>query len=500
MNVTIESLAEAPAPARRASAESQPIIAGFHPDPSICRAGEDYYLVNSSFEYSPGVPVWHSTDLVSWTLIGNAFAGEQERTAGHAASSGGIFAPTIRFHRGRFWIITTDVGTSDGQVVTWAVDPAGPWSPLRRLEGLRGIDPDLAWDGDECLVTYCSTDPALPGIVQARVDLDRAVLLDTPRAIWSGTGLAFPEAPHLYQHGEWWYLVIAEGGTERGHGVTVARSASPRGPFEPAPHNPVLTHRSTDHPVQNTGHADLVEGPDGEWAAVYLAVRPAGVTPMFHVNGRETFLAGVRWENGWPVFDETSYQVPLVDRSFEDTLEGRLHPRWVSPGLPLSRQVVPVDGGVEIREATGAARAMTAVVTRVVDRRWMLAVTIADVRGTAGALVRLDDSHWVEVRVTATEAVAVARIGPLEQPLTPPVRLAEGSPVTARIQATAPTSGGPDDLVLSILQDGREHPLGRIDGRYLSTEVAGGFTGRVCGLRAVIGRFRLERVAYSALP
>lgn len=141
-----------------------------------------------------------------------------------------------------------------------------------------------------------------------------------------------PEAPHLYHRDGWWYLLIAEGGTERGHSVSVARSRSPRGPFEGHEANPILTHRSTNHPVQNTGHADLVQTPDGEWAMVYLGVRTAGISPGFHVNGRETFLAGIQWQDGWPTVDETRFAVPQPQHDFVDTFAGaELDPRWVSP-------------------------------------------------------------------------------------------------------------------------------------------------------------------------
>lgn len=491
---------------RTAHTSREPIIAGFHPDPSICRGEDGFYIAHSSFEYSPGVPIWHSTDLLQWTQIGNALAGEEEATAGRFPSSGGIYAPTLRFHDGRFWLITTDIGTSGGQVITSTADPRGDWEPLRRLDGLQGIDPDIAWVGGDCYVTYCSTDPALPGIAQARVDPAEGRVLTEPRVIWRGTGMAHPEAPHLFHHDGWFYLVIAEGGTERGHGVSVARSRRHDGPFEAAPANPILSHRSTTHVVQNTGHADLVQGPDGEWAAVYLGVRPRGITPMFHVNGRETFLSGVRWHDGWPVFDESRFVMTVPDRSFSETFTSSpLHPRWVSPGVPVGRQLRALgDGGAEVFESPESTRAMSAVVTRVTDHRWTFDVALDVQEGAAGVLLRLDDSHWAEVSVDGAahdggvRAEAVLRVGPMEQPLAAGVSL-EGRPVRVRIESAPATSGGPDDLLFSIEQDGARHPLGRADGRYLSTEVAGGFTGRVIGFRSRRGTIRVLRVDYTAM-
>ncbi|KAA9089681.1 glycoside hydrolase family 43 protein [Microbacterium radiodurans] len=484
------------------SAAREPVVAGFHPDPSICRVGDDYYLVHSSFEYQPGLPIWHSTDLVSWTQIGNAL--DHAALAGASNASGGIYAPTIRHRDGTFWIITTDIAAGDGQLVVSATDPRGPWSAPWRVEGAVGIDPDLAWDEEGCIVTYCSGDPELRGIAQVRVDLPSGRLLERPRAVWPGAGLAFPEAPHLYRRGSWWYLMLAEGGTERGHAVTIARSRHPEGPFEAHPHNPVFSHRSSTHPVQNVGHADLVERPDGSWAAVYLGVRPRGTTPMFHVNGRETFLAGIDWEDGWPVFVEDRFSVPAPDRSFVEIFAAPLSPRWVSPGAPVSAQLTPLaDGrGARVTPVQTGSRATTAVVTRVTDLRWRFDVDLDRIDGSAGILLRLDDAHLAEVRVEAAAggpmASCTVRIGPLEQRLGDAVHLSDGDAVTVVIESVDPTTGGPDDIVLGVIQSGRRHDFARIDGRYFSTEVAGGFTGRVVGFRSRAGSFSITSATYTA--
>ncbi|MEV6850063.1 family 43 glycosylhydrolase [Actinoplanes sp. NPDC051411] len=176
------------------------VIEGFHPDPAV---GPDdhgvHWLANSSFEYSPGVPLFRSDDLIHWQQVGNVLTADTQLPAGDAAPSRGIFAPTLRHHDGRFWLITTDVGRP-GQLVT-ADDPPAGWTEPVRIAGLPGIDPDLAWDDDGAgHVTYCSGDPDRPGIAQARTDPATGVVLEPPRALWSGTGLQYPEAPHLYRH------------------------------------------------------------------------------------------------------------------------------------------------------------------------------------------------------------------------------------------------------------------------------------------------------------
>lgn len=477
------------------SAEFAPVIPGFHPDPTICRQGDDYYVAHSSFEYSPGIPIWHSTDLTSWTLIGNALDRDEQFPAGRAGSSEGLFAPTLRVHEGTFWLIVTDVSGSGGQVVFHAEHPAGPWSAPTLLRELRGIDPDLAWDADgTCYVTYCSSDPALVGIAQARVDLATGEVLESPRSMWSGIGLAYPEAPHLYRRGTWWYLLIAEGGTERGHAVSIARAESPEGPFEGAPANPILSHRSSTHPVQNTGHADLIERPDGSWAAVYLAVRPSGYTPMFHVNGRETFLAGVDWVDDWPVIREAAFSFEPSSASFRDDFTGdALHPRWVSPGSRPSSFASTGASGLTVRPDRAASGIDSLVAVRTSAPAWQAAVR-SDGPGVA-LRVRLDEAHWFEARRTGSAVEAWMRIGPLES-LVGTVEAGSDTEVEIEVGATAATFSGPDDLVAVAVIDGVRHPVARVDGRYLSTEVAAGFTGRVVGVRAIDGPVTVRRFDY----
>ncbi|MET7642066.1 family 43 glycosylhydrolase [Streptomyces sp. NPDC005426] len=481
-----------------------PIVAGFYPDPSICRVGQDYYLANSSFEYLPGVPLFHSTDLISWKQIGNALQRPDQLDVSQAASSLGVCAPTLRHHEGTFWLITTNSAQVErGHLLLSAEDPAGPWSPARYIPGVIGIDPDLAWDEDgTCYLTWTSFDPRWFGIVQATLDTTTGQLLEEPRQLWSGTGLASPEGPHLLRRGSWWYLLLAEGGTERGHSVTVARSRSPRGPFEPHPHNPVLTHRSTDHPVQNTGHADLVEGPDGQWSMVHLGVRPRGGGPGFHVNGRESFLVGVDWQDDWPVIDENRYSVPAADHSFIDTFDtSTLHPRWISPRRSPEDFTAPAPGGGLHIEAT--AEHNGALLTRTRDEHWRVDVTIAtDGGATARFALRLDDNHWYALDADATSVTARAQVGTLGQSVAQSPRDSDGTPVHLFIRTRPAVSShpalptDPDLIDLGHLDGEQEVLLATLEGRYLSSEVAGGFTGRVVGVQALDASAHLQRFEY----
>lgn len=287
---------------------SNPVIPGFHPDPSVCRVGSDFYLVTSTFEYFPGVPIFHSRDLVHWKQIGHCLTRQSQLDLESCRSSMGIYAPTLRFHNGRFYMITTNVKMFRNFYV-WAEKPEGPWSEPVWPEW-PSVDPSLFFDEDgRVYITgtggFFGDEPK--GIYQAEIDLESGKLLTQRRLIWQGTGGKSAEGPHLYRINGKYYLMIAEGGTEYGHMVTIARSDAPYGPFESNPDNPILTHRSSGSPIQATGHADFVQLEDGSWWAVFLGIRPVSVpfSGRHHHLGRETFLAPVTWSaDGWPVIGD----------------------------------------------------------------------------------------------------------------------------------------------------------------------------------------------------
>jgi len=283
-----------------------PVIPGFHPDPSVCRVGSDYYLVTSTFEYFPGVPVFHSKDLVNWEQIGHCLTRASQLPLNKCRASGGIYAPTIRYHDGLFYMVVTNVSGGGNFFVT-AKDPAGEWSePTWINQG--GIDPTIFWDEDGKVYFMSvghqfSDGTQREGIVLSEIDLKTGKRTTEPIAVWNGTGGRYPEAPHIYKKDGYYFLLIAEGGTEYGHKVTIARSKNIYGPYEPAPGNPILTHinRITQmNQIQGTGHADLIEAQDGSWWAVFLAFRLQNGN--HHLTGRETYLGPVSWpKNGWPI-------------------------------------------------------------------------------------------------------------------------------------------------------------------------------------------------------
>jgi len=302
-----------------------PVLAGFHPDPSIVRAGDRFYLVASSFAFFPGIPVFESADLVHWTQIGNVIDRPSQLDFDGLGMSRGVFAPAIDYHDGTFYVVNTAVD-SGGNFVATARDPAGPWSDPVWLPTVGGIDPSLFFDDDGR--AYLLNNDAPAGA--PRYDGHRAIWLQAfdlatkqpfgPRKVLVDGGVdpaANPiwiEGPHLYKRDGWYYLSCAEGGTGPQHSQVVLRSREVWGPYTPYAGNPILTQRDLPadraHPVTNAGHADLVEGPDGRWWATFLASRTYGGT---HYNtGRETFLLPVEWRDGWPVILDPGEAIPYT--------------------------------------------------------------------------------------------------------------------------------------------------------------------------------------------
>lgn len=483
-----------------------PILPGFNPDPSITVADSVYYLATSSFEYVPGVPIYRSTDLSRWELVGHVATRAEQLGVQDAGAGGGAWAPTLRFRDGVFHVVLTVMG-GRGMLHFTATDPAGPWSDGEVLtdetgnEPLAGIDPDLAWGDDGTVyLTYAGLSPTgadgsagRPSILQARVDLATHRALEAPRAVWSGTGLKFPEAPHLYRVGEWWYLMIAEGGTERGHAISMARGPAPSGPFEGDPANPVLSARSTSRAVQNTGHGDLVVGPDGQWYVVVLGVRPEARTREFSTLGRETFVTRARWRDGWLEIDPVEL-APDPPGVWRDDFDGPvLDPGWVgvrrAPGLVGDLRSCP---GRLVLTADGSTLDDPRPVF--VGRRqpcpyadMRAAVDVSGGRG--GLALRYDERFHASIEA-ASDGVSVRVVfGGLEQRWSAPF---EGGETVLSITARAADPGAGDPLAPDIVEfaygEGAERRVvAAVDGRFLSAEVVGSFAGRVVGVYASRG-------------
>ncbi|WP_157074058.1 glycoside hydrolase family 43 protein [Pseudoxanthomonas mexicana] len=320
-----------------------PVVAGFYPDPSAIRVGDDFYLVTSTFGYFPGLPVFHSTDLVSWTQVGNAIHRPGQINYGEKEElTRGLFAATLAHHDGTFYIANTCFYCDRGNFVVTAKNPAGPWSDPVWL-GISGIDPSLFFDDDGSAWVVHNDVPD----GKLRYDGHRAIWLQRfdfgtrekiGRRILLVDGGADPatnpehvEGPHVFKHDGWYYLTAAEGGTGEQHAQMVWRSRTLAGPYQPSPSNPSLTQRDLDptrpDPVTSTGHAQFVKLKDGTWWAVFLATRPYRGNQ--YNLGRETFLLPVTWKDGWPVILPRGERVPMVAQR---------------PDLPRNPQPLPTSG------------------------------------------------------------------------------------------------------------------------------------------------------------
>lgn len=363
-----------------------PILAGFYPDPSITRAGDKFYLVNSTFSYFPGIPVLESTDLVHWKLVSHAIDRPSQLNFDGLGMSRGVFAPAIEFHDGVFYVINTAVDSGGNFFVT-ATNPAGPWSDPQWLPQIDGIDPSFFFDDDGKAYVLNNGPPEGKPLYEGH----RAIWIQEfnvatrklvgPRKVIinGGVNLAdkpiWIEGPHLYKRDGWYYLMCAEGGTEINHSEVIFRSRSPWGPFEPYAGNPILTQRDLSptraNPVINAGHADMVEAPDGSWWAVFLASRAYGKGE--YNTGRETFLLPVTWKDGWPVILEKGKPIPYVNQG----------PKFMSSGSKAPQVLqAPMSGNFTWRdEFDGESLKPEWLQARVPKQQWF------DLRSKPGSLV-----------------------------------------------------------------------------------------------------------------
>jgi alpha-N-arabinofuranosidase len=483
-----------------------PILPGFYPDPSICRVGDDYYLVTSTFEYFPGLPVFHSRDLVHWHQIGHVLDRPSQLPLDGIHPSRGLYAPTIRYSNGTFYVINTlvDGKTKSGNFIVTATDPAGPWSEPYWLDSAPGIDPSLFFD-DDGRAWYTGSRLKVNGDYEGHteiwlqeLDLQSMRLVGEVYVLWDGAikGTVWAEAPHIYKVEGRYYLLIAEGGTAHHHAVTVARSVSITGPYEANRGNPILTHRhlGLDYPIVGTGHADLVQTQTGEWWMVLLAMRPYG--GYFYNLGRETFLAPVRWEDGWPIVSpgtgrvEFSYPIPnLPETTWPQT---PTRDDFNSPTLALHWNYLrtPRDEFYNVNERPGYLRLYLRpqhlsepTNPSFVGRRQQhihfkaecaMEFTPQNELECAGlALIQNNDFHFLFVITKAMEPVLrlIKRAYGKEEILAE--KLVRTAKLSLKVEAHEQAYG----FYFADQPDEWQTLAAEVDGRILSTPVAGGFVG-----------------------
>jgi xylan 1,4-beta-xylosidase len=493
-----------------------PILSGYYPDPSVVRVGTDYYLVNSSFAHVPGLPVFHSTDLVHWTQIGNAIdrPGQVDLTGRHVSE--GLFAPDISYHDGLFYIANTCVGCRGNFVIT-AKDPRGPWSDPIWLP-FEGIDPSIYWEGDRAFIVNNRAPDEPP-----RYDGHRAIWVQeydwragrmvgpSTQIVNGGVDIArkpvWIEGPHIVRKDGWYYLTAAEGGTSVNHSQVVFRARTLRGPYVPFAGNPILTQRDLPmdraDPVSAAGHAELVQTQTGDWWATFLGVRPYRGDD--YNIGRETFLLPVTWQDGWPIILPKATRVPFVAKApalphgpeprrptsgdfgyTDDFASTALGMEWIGVRTPkapfyrLDRGALLMDGRAPLGDVDG--------VPAFVARRQQHAIATVSTRVTfdvaqdgdrAGlAAMQSDDNYLIFgiTRIAGRRSIALYTRDHGPERRVSSASLAATGPVTLTLRIDRGT------LAVDYAVAGHVATLARdIDIRFLSTTVAGGFTGTLIG-------------------
>ena len=486
-------------PAQTQQGYKNPVIPGFYPDPSVCRVGDDFYLVTSSFQYFPGVPIFHSKDLINWEQIGHCLTRPSQVNLNGATVWGGIYAPTIRYHDGIFYMVTTNV-TDKGNFLVHTTDPRGEWSePVQIKQG--GIDPSLYFEDGKC---YLVSNPD-NYITLCQINPITGEQLTESKRIWIGTGGRFPEGPHIYKKDNWYYLLISEGGTEYGHKITIARSRYIDGPYEQNPSNPILTHinRNTQSsPIQGVGHADLIQAPDGSWWTVFLAFRPQ--SDMHHLLGRETFLAPVRWDkNAWPVVNgdgsvalemdvPTLPQQPFASKPTRTLFtDGKLGFEWVYIRNPHLENYTFDSDKLRLKSTSVTLNNSKDSPTMVCRRQQHINFTAT----TSVELQKASSGDEAGLTVYMSETshydLFIKQLPGKKQAVTLRYQLGELSHIEKEIilpqgNVQFRVKGERDFYSFEYATDGMTfHQLGRMNTRYLSTETAGGFTGIMLGLYSV---------------
>lgn len=481
-----------------------PIIRGMYPDPSICKANGKYYIVCSSFQYFPGAPIWESEDLVNWKQVGNCLTKKSQVMLHQVPSSGGVFAPTLRYHDGTFYMVTNN-NTTDQNFYITTDDIYGEWSePIFVDQG--GIDPSLTFDGDKVYFTSNGTGANGRGcIFQCEINPRTGEKLTDSIPIWSGNGGRFLESPHLYHIGDWYYLMAAEGGTEYGHMITYARSKNPFGPFEGYPHNPVLTNRDyggNENRIQGIGHGDLIEDEDGNYFIICLGFRQIGIWQALHHLGREVFLVPVHWtEDGWFTagndgvvwewMDAEGGEKEQKDVNYDVSFEtmGPDDCRWCYLRDYREENYCFMDKGLRMRGTEidlRQADTPTFIGVRQSEFKTQFTVDVSGEAQEAGVTVYIDENHHYDLAVCCEEGrkkvILRIRIGTIEA-VEKEVILENGeNPVTLGFESDEQCY-----QFYCISGTAEKICLGSALTKYVASEVAGGFTGVFAGLYAVDG-------------
>ncbi|MDR0962185.1 MAG: glycoside hydrolase family 43 protein [Mediterranea sp.] len=508
-----------------------PILQGCYPDPSICRRGNDYFLVCSSFAMFPGVPIFHSTDLVNWKQIGHVLDRTSQLKVWDTGISQGVYAPTIRYnpHNETFYMITTEFAGGFGNIIVKTKDPFQGWSDPIKLN-FDGIDPSIFFDDDGKAYIVHNDAPArgqalyeghrVIKVWEYDVAADQVIAGTDKVIVNGGVDLSkkpiWIEAPHIYKKDGLYYLMCAEGGTGDWHSEVIFEGKSPTGPFIPADNNPILSQRYLNanraNKVDWAGHADLVSTPDGDYYGVFLAVRP---NETGRVNtGRETFILPVDWSGKFPVFVnglvplEPKLKMPkgAVNRTWEEGFMPNANFTYAEEfaTLPLDYRWIALRGPREefISKAKKGGLQLTPFETNMKElkptstlfyrqqhRNFSFSATLNYQPKAANELagiacVQSERFHYV-FGITCKDKATYLVLERTERSgskVLASVPIDTKNPITLRVEA----EGDAYRFGYTIDNINYVSVGGTVSGDILSTDVAGGFTGCMLGLYATI--------------
>lgn len=473
-----------------------PVLKGFYPDPSVCKADGKYYMVCSSFQYFPGVPLFQSDNLVNWRQIGYVLTRPNQVMLDKINSSGGVFAPTIRYNDGRFYMVTTN-DTTHQNFYVYTDDIYGEWSdPIYVDQG--GIDPSLYFeDGKTYFISNGTDDYGEGGVIQCEIDIATGKKLSHSKSIWKGSGGRYLESPHVYKINGKYVLMAAEGGTEYGHMITYAVSDSIWGEYRTADNNPVLTNRNkAPYIIQGIGHGDLIQDNYGEWHILSLGFRQLDIWMPYHNLGREVFLTPARIDAMGRLFAgkdgtcEDIYEIdgdftqnPLPEYTFRNT-DTNIDWCFMRKPVPKSYELTKdkfILHGTDIDLEQADSPTFIALRQRDFKMELSVAVEVKDGEGGVsmymceaehydGAVVRENDRYY---------AVLKLNIGGIKHTETK-IPISGGKAV---ITVTANSYG----YNFSVTDKENTHYLGTGQAKYLTSEVSGGFTGVMTALYAIGG-------------
>jgi len=470
---------------------TNPVVKGFYPDPSVCKVNNKYFMVCSSFQYFPGVPLFESTDLVNWKQIGHCLTRKSQIMLDKINSSGGVFAPTIRYNDGRFFMTTTN-DTTHQNFYVWTDNIYGEWSEPIFVEQL-GIDPSLYFEnGKTYFLSNGQDDFGISGIVQCEIDIQTGKKLSPSKTIWQGSGGRYIESPHMYKINGQYYLVAAEGGTEYGHMVTYAKSNSVWGEFIGYPNNPVLTNRNLGgFQIQGVGHGDLIQDANNSWHMLHLGFRQTGQWSTFHHLGREVFLTPITFnDDGWFTAGlngttQESYeiqgefeQVTKTEYTFQNT-DWNLD--WTFLRYPNKENYTMEDSkltliGTDI--TLDHVDSPTFIGIRQKDFVANISCDLKLDKDEAGLTLYMDENHHYDLSIKEIDSefyiIERLNIGDIKC-IQNKVHINSGN-------ATLIINANNYSYTFGFKCEDEEVYLGTAQTRYLSSEVAGGFTGVIIGL------------------